>query len=379
MKKLLFISSGYNIYPAEKTFSERFKYLSRNSSGYFLGIVPSREFENYQVYNFILNGLYLPRGIRFNALLRNILRPVMLIAKALKIYYFRERYDIVVALDPLAAGFIGFIVSRLTGAKLIIEVGGNFESSFTSNAEKPSLQMRIKERITIILLPFILNRADGVKLGYENQLRNFNDLRGYPDKYSCFANLVPISLFKDSDVTSRYILFLGYPWYLKGVDILIKAFNRISSEFPDYNLKIVGHCPDKSFFEELANGDKRIELCDAVWHEEAVRLMEGCSLFVLPSRTDSLPRVLREAMAAKKPIIASDVDGIPTIVKHGYNGLLFKSEDVDDLAEKMRTVLGDKSYAQTLAKNGHEYVHAMLSEENYLENYNKMVEKVLNA
>lgn len=379
MLKLLFITSSYNIYPAENTFSEKFKYLSRNFSGYILGIVGTRELENYKIYNFMLSGLYLPRAIRYNALLRNILRPLVLIIKALKIYYFKERYDVVVTWDPLAAGLIGLVVRWLTGAKLIVEVGGNFESAFRFHPEKSRQQMRIKEKISGILLPFILNRADGVKLVYESQLRNFNNLQDFPKKYSYFANLVPLSLFKDADVTSRYILFLGYPWHLKGVDILIKAFKKISVQFPDYNLKIVGHCPDKLFFEELANGDIRIELCDAVWHEEAVRLMEGCSLFVLPSRTDSLPRVLREAMAARKPIIASDVDGIPTIIKHGFNGLLFNSEDVDDLAKKMRMVLSDCSYAQTLAQNGYEYVHANLSEENYFDNYVKMVEKVLHC
>ena len=379
MKRLLFITSSYNIYPAEKRFSEKFRYLSRNFTGHFLGIVPSREFKDHKMYNFTLNGLYLPRYLRFNTLLRNLLRPTMLTAKALYIYYFKERYDVVVALDPLAAGFIGLIVSRLTGARMVIEVGGNFESSFRFSAERQSLQMKIKEQITKLVLPFMLNRADGVKLVYKTQLRNFKALKDYPEKYFDFANLVPLSLFSGGDVAVKYILFLGFPWYLKGVDILIMAFNKISGEFPDYTLKIVGHCPDKSFFEKLVNGNKRIELCDAVWHEDAVKLMDGCSLFVLPSRTDSLPRVLREAMAARKPIIASDVDGIPTIVSHGYNGLLFKSEDVDDLAEKMRKVLGDDSYAQRLAQNGYEYVHANLSEENYIDNYVKMIEKVING
>lgn len=379
MKKILFLTSGYNIYPEEKSFSERFKYLSKNFSGYFLGIVPSRKFENHQMDNITLRGVYLPRSIRFKPLPRNLLRIIMFVLKALKIRYFEEKYDLIVALDPLASGFIGLLLSKLTGARLLIEVGGNFESSFKFSSEKPSFEMRLKEKIAKMTIPYILNRAEGVKLVYKNQLHNFKNLRDYPGKYYCFANLVPLSLFNENCVPSKYILFLGYPWYLKGVDILIRAFNKISDEFPDYRLKIVGHCPDKSFFEEVCNGNKKIELCDAVWHKDAVKLMETCSLFILPSRTDSLPRVLREAMAAKKPIIASDVDGIPTIIDHGQTGLLFKSEDVDDLAGKMRQVLRDPAYAQRLAQNGYDYVHTSLSEEKYLDNYTQMVEKVLRS
>ena len=63
-------------------------------------------------------------------------------------------------------------------------------------------------------------------------------------------------------------------------------------------------------------------------------------------------------------------------IKHGRNGLLFESENVDDLAEKMRTLLADENYANQLAENGYQFVHAELSEERYVENFSKMIEAV---
>ena len=139
---------------------------------------------------------------------------------------------------------------------------------------------------------------------------------------------------------------------MKGVDILIKAFNKISNEFSEYTLKVVGYCDDKSYFEKISSNNKQIQLCNPVNYSEVIKLMEGCSLFILPSRTEAMGRVLLEAMASKKPIIASNVDGIPTYIKDGYNGLLFESENVDDLAEKMHTVMSDENYARQLADNG---------------------------
>ena len=84
-------------------------------------------------------------------------------------------------------------------------------------------------------------------------------------------------------------------------------------------------------------------------------------------------------MAAKKPIIAANIDGVPELIKDGFNGLLFEKENVDDLAGKIRLLLSDKSLAQRLAQNGYEYVQEHLSERQYITQYKKMVEQVLNT
>jgi glycosyltransferase involved in cell wall biosynthesis len=169
---------------------------------------------------------------------------------------------------------------------------------------------------------------------------------------------------------------MGFPWHLKGVDVLIRAFNAVSPRFPDYSLRVVGYCPDKTEYLRLRGDNNKISLCDPVPYAEAVRLMSECSLFVLASRTDSSPRVLREAMAARKPIVASNVDGIPELIRDGYNGLLFTPEDHDELAAKIARVLSDDDLAGRLADNGFAYVRANLSEERYLERFRAMVDDV---
>ncbi len=84
-------------------------------------------------------------------------------------------------------------------------------------------------------------------------------------------------------------------------------------------------------------------------------------------------------MASKKPIIAANIDGVPDLIKDGFNGLLFEKENVDDLAGKIRLLLSDKLLAQRLAQNGYEYVQEHLSEKQYITQYKKMIEKVLNT
>jgi glycosyltransferase involved in cell wall biosynthesis len=110
---------------------------------------------------------------------------------------------------------------------------------------------------------------------------------------SVFHEFTALRTIPQTEAGERYILFLGFPWLLKGVDILIQAFNRISARHPDVRLRIVGHCPDRTLFEALAAGNPRVSLERAVPREQAMALMAGCSLFVLPSRSEAMGRVLR--------------------------------------------------------------------------------------
>lgn len=375
--RMLLLSSG----PA---FLDSVAFRSRYESmgEYFCGdivtpVLKSECSNNTQVGRFKVHPFFYYEG---NSILRNLHALSRALIYSLRIY--REcKYDIIVSSNPLTTGFTALLLSKLTGAKTIIEVNGNFESSFNFGGKGkvlPGVFELIKEKISRALIWFSLKRTDAVKLVYKDQLRPLSSSLANLKTFS-FANFVPIARFIEHPKSDgKYILLLGYPWYLKGVDILIKAFNIISDQFPDYRLKVVGWCPEgKEFFVDLANGNKNIELCDPVPYEEVIPLMAGCSLYVLASRTDSSPRVLREAMACSKPIIASNVDGVPALIKDGYNGLLFEKEDAEDLAEKMRRLLDDTELSQMLAKNGLEYVQQYLSEGVYVENYRKMVEHTL--
>ncbi len=295
--------------------------------------------------------------------------------KGLYLHFFKEKYDVIVAYGPFKTGFAGYLLKKLTGVKLVVEVPGNPKKSFLFDSKIPDIITKLKSKINDILVPFIINRADHIKLLYPGQLNGYKNIN--KKQISIFHDFTQISILKSSEKSSKYILFLGHPWFLKGVDILIKAFKLASNEFPDYGLKIVGFCPDKTYFQKLAYGNDKIELCNPVLYGEAIELMSKCDLFVLPSRTEGMGRVLLEAFASKKPVVASNVDGIPHYIKHGYNGLLFESENVEDLAIKIRFILNKPDYAAQLAENGYKYVHEYLSEDRYVECFRDMVERVL--
>ncbi|MBZ0155116.1 MAG: glycosyltransferase family 4 protein [Alphaproteobacteria bacterium] len=378
MKRLLFLKLGPHFIPDEMPIKEKYALLSPFFISDIIAVVHDRKLRRFSNDSFHLRGLYLIPFLRFHTLFRNLLYALYSVPLSVYIHYFRYKYDVVITYDPIVTGLLGLLISKLTGAKLIVEVNGNYEKAFIFHSEKAGVVKHIKNAYCRIMIPFILRQASSIKLLNGNQLKAFPVPRPLSTIF-IFPNFVPVRHFKPAGRSSPYILFLGYPWHLKGVDLLIKAFNKLCAEFPEYSLKVVGYCPDKTEYIKLAGGNKRIELCDPVWHDEVIELLSGCSLFVLPSRTEAMGRVLVEAMASRKPVIASNVDGIPSLIRHGETGLLFETENEDDLADKIRTMLRDRSYARRLADNAYAFVHTHLSEACYLNNFLSMIEKTVNG
>jgi len=386
--EILFLGSGpYAL--DRRDVDDKFKYFSKYYSCTLLTPVnrPTKRMTKLRETTVHKNFRLIPFTYNYtNFVLRNILIIYNLIAKALLHYYVRkQKFSVVISGNPLMTGFCAFIIARLTGVKLIVEVNGNFEQAFNyGKLGKPEIEFidKIKQKVAKYLIKFNVKRADLVRLLYGGQL-DFID-RGSTigrNNYTVFPDYASIGPFLSAKkIDKRFILLVGFPWYLKGVDILIQAFNKISDDFPDYRLKIVGYCPEgKGYYENLAKNNQKVELCDPVPHKEIVSIMAACSLFVLASRTEAMGRVLLEAMASRKPIVASNVDGIPTVIKDGFNGLLFEKENVDDLAGKIKRVLSEREFAEKLANNGYRYVQRYLSGDSYIQKYNNAIESILHT
>ena len=89
---------------------------------------------------------------------------------------------------------------------------------------------------------------------------------------------------------------------------------------------------------------------------EIKKLLESGDIFVHPSGLDALSRSVKEASLMEKPIIASDVGGIPEIVKNNETGYLCKIDDVDQWIGKIRFLLDNQDIARKFGKNAREFV-----------------------
>jgi glycosyltransferase involved in cell wall biosynthesis len=133
---------------------------------------------------------------------------------------------------------------------------------------------------------------------------------------------------------------------LKGHDILIKAIYKLLLTNPNLNIKvrIFGDGEEKYNLNKLIkyyNLENIVFLKDYV--PEIIPYLKECDLVVHPSRIESLPYTILEAMNLCKPVIASKIGGVPEVIIDNYNGFLFEKENEDDLANKIRFILQSKN------------------------------------
>lgn len=159
---------------------------------------------------------------------------------------------------------------------------------------------------------------------------------------------------------------------IKGTDILISAMERICQQFPQTKLMIVGEGIDETKLKEQCQS---LEISDKVifvgYQKNVSELMHMMDVFVLPSLNEGMGRVIIEAMACGKPVIASRTGGIPALIEDGKNGVLVPPGDVQALVEAMShlisladrgSVLGQKARSKIFDDRHENYsIESMLS------------------
>jgi hypothetical protein len=100
-----------------------------------------------------------------------------------------------------------------------------------------------------------------------------------------------------------------------------------------------------------------IQFLGSIKRAQVAKLLRNCTTFVLPSRFETFGIAILEAMACKKPVVATTVGGIPEIIENGKNGILVEPDNPAVLAEALLTVLRDPGLQKTLANNGYATVH----------------------
>lgn len=116
-------------------------------------------------------------------------------------------------------------------------------------------------------------------------------------------------------------LFMGRVQVHKGIEVLIRAFRRLGD--PTVRLHVAGMGPSLDGSRALAAGDERIRFCGFVQGEARRSLLESADCSVLPSLwPDNYPISIQEAFQYGPVVIASNVGGIPEMVRDGINGLL---------------------------------------------------------
>lgn len=280
----------------------------------------------------------------------------------------------VIALEPFTSGLIALYAAKRAGGALICEVNGVYGSQHNTANTRRAVVRRLRTLLRRIVGVSVLRRATAVRLLFADQLEGFARLPPRVVRRQFFET-TNLDAFEPG-VEEPIILGIGFPFRVKGFDLLCRAFGRISDRHPSWKLVLVGYrVPEE--VREGGFGHPRIEAYPGLKQGEIARWMARCAIFALPSRTEAMGRVLLEAAAAGKCRVATRVDGIPTVVEDGVDGLLVESEDTDQLAAVLERAISDESLRHRLGDAAKERVAHEFSAQAYLDHYCELVSAAL--
>lgn len=148
----------------------------------------------------------------------------------------------------------------------------------------------------------------------------------------------------------------GHAVPVKGWDIAIRAFAKVHNVIQNARLVFIGSTTsskESKTFRQLTDLTKHYKLSKYIHflghRNDIPEILKSSDIFILPSRSEGMPGALIEAMAVGLPCVAARAGGIPEVINHGENGLLFERESVEELAGHLVRLIGDQSLRTKLA------------------------------
>ena len=227
----------------------------------------------------------------------------------------------------------------------------------------------------------VITNSDFMK----NELVNL----GYPlEKIEVIYNGIDLERYNpdrkdlDNKIKERFgikdgpmVLFLGRAAYVKGFDVLLRAFSIVLNKHENAVLVMRSSGEMQKEEEEMINQlgiQKNVVLIKEFIDEfTKISLINACDIYVVPSLYEPFGIVALEGMAMKKPVIASDTGGIREIINNERNGILFEPGNVKELADKISYLIIDEDRRKALGD--------LARKRAYIFSWERTYEKTLNV
>lgn len=240
------------------------------------------------------------------------------------------------------------IISFLTYTNIYVLLANLFQRKKIIVSEHNTLK-RTRSKVVRIMRRIIYPTANEITFVTKTDCQDF----GLPEKSITIYNPALFETFDDYNHRQKDIITIASyeRWYNKGLDLLIKAWRKIESNNPDWNLEIYGDMQNITRPNIIDTQEtERIKIND--WSNNINEILRAKSIFVLASRYEGCPCSLIEAMSQGCACIVTDCDGgQKEIIDDGINGLIAETENYDDIASKLQILINDEQLRQRISAN----------------------------
>jgi len=341
-------------------------------------------------------GSEIIEGIRYFRTCGNVLKPstevsdtsavksalriaqnVFLLSKTLKLAR-GYKPAVIHAHSPFTCGLIGNLVGKITGIPTVYEIRGIWEDSHVGRYGLSERSMRYRG---VRGLENVALKGADLCCAICEALKEEIVSRGVPESRTVIVpNGVDLREFvpgpPDEALKKRLgfegctvVGYIGSFFHYEGLDLLVKALHLLAEEYPLLRLLLVGDGESMPILTEMADSHNirdRIVFTGRIPHAQIDDFYRLYDFMILPRRNTRETRLVTplkpmEIMAMQKSLICSDIGGHREIVQDGMNGMLFRSEDAEDLASKCRILLDGPDFRRELGMKGYNWVVAQRS------------------
>lgn len=299
----------------------------------------------------------------FNGLVREIspLNDLIHIIKFVD-YLKKNKFDIIHT-HSSKAGILHRIAAKLAGIPIIVHTihGWSFNCKMPSWKRKLYIVLeRFTAKLTtklIAVTQFDIEKGLKERIGNRNQyckIHSAIEIERY-EKPEKPVSDIKVELGIESDKV--IIGTVSRMDEQKAPLDFMRAAQKIIQEYDNVQFLFIGDGPLKSevmqFISE--NNLQHIILTPGLRYD-VPNMLAVMDIFILTSLWEGLPRVFSQAMAARKPIIATRVDGAPEIICSGENGFLVDPGDIDSMCGRIETLLINQELCKKFSENGYERI-----------------------
>jgi len=273
--------------------------------------------------------------------IKNLKNPSFALFSTIKGIASREKFDIVHAFNIPS----GYAMKYVKGAKKVLSVHGVFSDQVSSlHSNSVSSLAKIAELQVLKWPDKLTTDSKATQKMYKEKLELDFEYLPSPIDVTKFTDLPHV------EKVPKQVVYLGRESFEKGIDVLKKAESQIKGK--------VVYCYDRPW-------------------KEAMTIMKSSYVVVVPSRMESLPTTIKEAFFLKIPVVATNVGGIPELVKNNETGLLVPANNPQKLAESVNKLLENKQNANQLANSGYEFIIKNMTWDVILPKYIEFYENLL--